>query len=61
MTERTENLDIDSAYPLTEEQINRFRRDGFIKQNDWDTWMLGARVGEVIDTPLNPVLYAREG
>ena len=31
------------------------------QQNDWDTWMAGARVGEVIDTPLNPVLYSREG
>ena len=25
--------------------------------NDWNTWCPGARVGEVIDTPLNPVLY----
>jgi ectoine hydroxylase-related dioxygenase (phytanoyl-CoA dioxygenase family) len=24
---------------------------------DWKTWMPGARVGEVVDTPLNPVLY----
>ncbi len=27
------------------------------QQNDWDTWCPGAKVGEVIDTPLNPVLY----
>ncbi|MEL6673417.1 MAG: phytanoyl-CoA dioxygenase family protein [Bacteroidota bacterium] len=27
------------------------------QQNDWDTWCPGARVGEVIDSPLNPVLY----
>lgn len=27
------------------------------QQADWDTWCPGARVGEVIDTPLNPVLY----
>ena len=24
---------------------------------DWETWMPGAKVGEVVDTPLNPVLY----
>lgn len=27
------------------------------QQADWDTWCPGAKVGEVIDTPLNPVLY----
>lgn len=25
--------------------------------NDWNTWCPGARIGEVIDTPLNPVMY----
>ncbi len=25
---------------------------------DWETWMPGAKVGEVVDTPLNPVLYS---
>lgn len=25
--------------------------------NDWNTWCPGARVGEVINTPLNPVIY----
>jgi ectoine hydroxylase-related dioxygenase (phytanoyl-CoA dioxygenase family) len=25
--------------------------------NDWNTWCPGAKVGEVIDSPLNPVLY----
>ena len=25
--------------------------------NDWKTWCPGAQIGEVIDTPLNPVLY----
>lgn len=25
--------------------------------NDWNTWCPGAKVGDVIDTPLNPVLY----
>jgi hypothetical protein len=24
---------------------------------DWDVWCPGARIGEVIDTPLNPVLW----
>ncbi len=28
------------------------------QQNDWDTWCPGAKVGEQINTPLNPVLYA---
>ncbi|MBK8555897.1 MAG: phytanoyl-CoA dioxygenase family protein [Lewinellaceae bacterium] len=27
------------------------------QQNDWNTWCQGARVGEFIQTPLNPVLY----
>lgn len=27
------------------------------QQNDWDTWCPGAIVGEVINTPINPVLY----
>lgn len=26
------------------------------QQADWDTWCPGAKIGEVIDTPLNPVL-----
>jgi ectoine hydroxylase-related dioxygenase (phytanoyl-CoA dioxygenase family) len=26
---------------------------------DWNTWCPGAKVGEVIDTPLNPVLFSR--
>ena len=29
------------------------------QQNDWDTWCPGAKVDEVIDTTLNPVLYQR--
>lgn len=27
------------------------------QQNDWDTWCPGAKVGEVIETPINPVLW----
>ena len=27
------------------------------QKNDWETWCPGARVGELINTPLNPVLY----
>jgi ectoine hydroxylase-related dioxygenase (phytanoyl-CoA dioxygenase family) len=26
------------------------------QQADWDTWCPGAKIGEIIDTPLNPVL-----
>ena len=29
------------------------------QQADWDAWCPGARIGEPIDTPLNPVLYYR--
>jgi ectoine hydroxylase-related dioxygenase (phytanoyl-CoA dioxygenase family) len=28
-----------------------------MQQNDWDQWCPGAVVGEVINTPINPVLY----
>ena len=27
------------------------------QQNDWDTWCPGAKVGEVINSPLNPILF----
>ena len=27
------------------------------QKNDWDTWCPGATIGEIIDSPLNPVLY----
>lgn len=27
------------------------------QQSDWDRWLLGAPLGEVIDTPLNPVIW----
>jgi ectoine hydroxylase-related dioxygenase (phytanoyl-CoA dioxygenase family) len=30
------------------------------QQADWDTWCPGATVGEIIDTPLNPVLYQEQ-
>jgi hypothetical protein len=26
------------------------------QENDWKIWCTGAEIGEVIDTPLNPVL-----
>lgn len=29
------------------------------QQNDWETWCPGAKIGEVINTPLNPVLYEK--
>ncbi len=29
------------------------------QENDWHTWCPGATIGEVIDTPLNPVLYSK--
>ncbi|RYF56005.1 MAG: phytanoyl-CoA dioxygenase, partial [Cytophagaceae bacterium] len=27
------------------------------QENDWHTWCPGARIGQVINTELNPVLY----
>lgn len=33
------------------------KNDG--QQNDWDTWCPGVKIGEVIDSPLNPVLYEK--
>ena len=30
------------------------------QQSDWDSWCPGAKVGEIIASPLNPVLYSRE-
>jgi ectoine hydroxylase-related dioxygenase (phytanoyl-CoA dioxygenase family) len=27
------------------------------QQADWDTWCPGAKIGEIIDSPLNPVIY----
>ena len=29
------------------------------QQNDWDTWCPGAVIGEIVNTPLNPILYQR--
>jgi hypothetical protein len=26
--------------------------------NDWNTWCPGAKIGEVINTPINPILYS---
>ena len=31
--------------------------ENHMQQQDWDKWCPGAKVGEIIDTPLNPVLY----
>jgi ectoine hydroxylase-related dioxygenase (phytanoyl-CoA dioxygenase family) len=31
--------------------------ENHMQQADWDTWCPGAIVGEIIDTPINPVLY----
>ncbi|HEV2596361.1 MAG TPA: phytanoyl-CoA dioxygenase family protein [Sphingomicrobium sp.] len=30
-----------------------------MQQNDWDTWCPGAKIGEIIDTPKNPILFER--
>ena len=35
------------------------RPENDAQTNDWHTWCPGAQVGEVIDSPLNPVLYEK--
>jgi ectoine hydroxylase-related dioxygenase (phytanoyl-CoA dioxygenase family) len=30
------------------------------QKNDWEGWCPGAKIGEVINSPLNPVLYSRK-
>jgi ectoine hydroxylase-related dioxygenase (phytanoyl-CoA dioxygenase family) len=30
------------------------------QEADWNTWCPGAKIGEIIDTPLNPVIYSRD-
>ena len=30
------------------------------QQNDWDNWCPGAKIGEIINSPLNPVIYSRD-
>jgi ectoine hydroxylase-related dioxygenase (phytanoyl-CoA dioxygenase family) len=30
------------------------------QKTDWDTWCPGAKIGEIIDSPLNPVIYSRD-
>jgi len=27
------------------------------QENDWNTWCPGAKVGEVVSTALNPIIY----
>ena len=33
--------------------------DNHMQQADWEKWCPGASIGQIIDTPLNPVLYER--
>jgi hypothetical protein len=28
--------------------------------NDWNGWCPGAQIGEIINSPLNPVLYSKD-
>ncbi len=30
------------------------------QQSDWDNWCPGAKIGEIINSPLNPILYSRD-
>lgn len=42
-------------YMDKEMTLKKPENDG--QMNDWKTWCPGAKIGEVIDTPLNPILY----
>ncbi len=42
-----------------DEQMRLKAPDNPNQQNDWDTWCPGAKVGELIDTPINPVMFRR--
>lgn len=33
--------------------------DNINQQNDWETWCPGANIGEIINSPLNPILYSK--
>lgn len=33
--------------------------DNINQQNDWETWCPGAKIGEIINSPLNPILYSK--
>jgi ectoine hydroxylase-related dioxygenase (phytanoyl-CoA dioxygenase family) len=33
--------------------------DNINQQNDWETWCPGAKIGEIINTPLNPIFYSK--
>jgi ectoine hydroxylase-related dioxygenase (phytanoyl-CoA dioxygenase family) len=33
--------------------------DNINQQNDWETWCPGAKIGENINSPLNPILYSK--
>ncbi|MDA9597132.1 hypothetical protein N9R95_01915 [Flavobacteriaceae bacterium] len=42
-------------YMNKEMQLKTPTNDG--QRNDWDTWCPGAKAREIIDSPLNPILY----
>ncbi|PCJ94751.1 MAG: phytanoyl-CoA dioxygenase [Flavobacteriaceae bacterium] len=42
-------------YMDKEMKLKKPSNDGQV--NDWNTWCPNAKIGEIIDTPLNPILY----
>ena len=36
-------------------KLKKPENDGQI--NDWKTWCPNAKIGEIIDSPINPILY----
>jgi hypothetical protein len=45
------NIYMDSEMKLAQPQNDN-------QVNDWNTWCPGATIGEMIDSPLNPILYS---
>jgi ectoine hydroxylase-related dioxygenase (phytanoyl-CoA dioxygenase family) len=43
-----------------DEQMVLKRPENSNQQRDWESWCPGVQVGQVIDTPLNPVLFSRD-
>ncbi len=43
-----------------DEQMTLKQPENSNQQLDWDTWCPGAEVGQIVDTPINPVLFSRD-
>ena len=43
-----------------DEQMTLKQPENSNQQLDWETWCPGAEVGQIVDTPINPVLFSRD-